>query len=149
MNQKPVELLQAQIGLYADNQVEHIHPGRTRTLLANIGEVSMHSDEAPDFVTYPRAIAQKGIVDGEFVTLKPKGSPEPLFANDEYVEFYKDASNREISRNLAGMIAGYQELAPTIEGLGIIGLNLEQAKQHPNFDSKKFFLEFLRYVLVL
>lgn len=130
---KPPELLQAQVALYAENQSEFDTPGRERALLARIGETALYSAGAPDEVTYPLSTNIRKFVDGEITTIAAKGEHRPMFDREEYADFLKDPKNRETSRHLGELIGAYEEVAPLIDDMGIVGLDLAQAREHPNF----------------
>ena len=130
---KPPELLQAQVALYAEQQLEKETPGRERELLASLGDVALYPTQPPEYLTYPSPVRIQRVVDEEFKTLVAKGDDLPLFDRGEYTQFLKEPENREAGRVLAGMIGAYDEVAPTIADLGIVGLDLATARSHPNF----------------
>lgn len=131
--QKPPELLAAQVALYANDQREREFRDRQETLLSRLGEVAAYSDRAPDHVTYPLKFRVRRPVGDDIVTIAERGDEMPLFDNAEYTAFLGDPANRETSRELAWFITQYDEVEPQIERMGIVGLDLEHAKQHPNF----------------
>ncbi len=132
IEQKPVELLQAQIAVYAKSQVEREAPERTGELLSQLGDVAFYTNYAPDHVNYARKHNKKSFVDGEIVVTEAVGSPLPLFDKKEYADFLKDPTTREQSRNLAKMSRTYDKLAPKITGMDIQDISYKDAGEHPN-----------------
>lgn len=130
---KPPELLQAQVALYAEQQLEREAPGRERELLASLADVALYPVEPPEHLTYPSPIRMQRVVDGEFQTIVAKGDELPLFDREEYTDFLRNPENHRVSRVLSEMINAYEEVGPTVERLGIIGLDLARAREHPNF----------------
>ncbi len=131
-NQKSPEQVQAQVAVYASTQIEHIHPGRQRALVHELGQAVTYST-APDETTYPRTVALKEFTDTGTITIKPKGHPEPLLIKSEYVELMRRPERHRQVANLAEMITAYGDFSDDIAGISIFGIDLETAKSHPNF----------------
>lgn len=132
IEQKPVELLQAQVALYAESQNESDTPSRARHLLSGLGDISFLSDRPPELITYQRERDKKGFNDGNIVTLEPAGSPLPLFERKEYADFLKDPLVRKQSRNLASMGKTYSQLATQITSMELHEISYKEAGEHPN-----------------
>jgi len=130
---KPTELLTAQVALYAERQVDYETPGRRNAILAHMGEVALYADQAPSELTYPLGNRIRRVVDGEVQTVAHAGDEMTMFDSKEYAELLKDPANRETSRNLAELIRAYDEVGPVISELGIVGLDLAAAREHPSF----------------
>jgi hypothetical protein len=130
---KSPELLTAQAALYAANQKEKETPGRERAILGSLADMALHQAVLPDTLTYPINTTIRRYIDGEFVAIANKGDAMTMFDKQEYVEFLANPANRELSRRLSDLVAGYDKVAPIIDELGMIGLDLATAREHPNF----------------
>ena len=117
--QKPVELLQAQVALYAERQSELMYPGRSRALFALLGEAGMHNTDISSYATYPRSSAKKVFSDGKVVIQEPVGTALPLFDKQEYASFLKNHDIRKQSKNLAKMITNYEQFAPIVAKMNL------------------------------
>ncbi len=132
IEQKPLEQVQAQVAVYASEQVHREDSTRQIDLLKNLGNISLPG-VVPEYVEHPYPTVKKEYVGEDLVIVKNRGDPSVLFEKDGYLESIRKPGNRERTNALAEMIGAYPEFESTIKNLGIADLTLEEARLHPNF----------------
>lgn len=130
IEQKPTELLEAQVAIYAESLYET--PERQNELLSRLGDVALHTSQVPESTTYPSKHPKKGFEDGAIVTLEPAGTPLPLFDKQEYADTLKNPVSREQSYNLATMRKTYAHIAPQVDVMDIHDISYQTAGEHPD-----------------